>query len=217
VARKQPPEVAGLGRPETPEESQARIAQARAERRGRQTMKNLAWSMLASLGVVALLIFVVVRPDHSLVEPVDWRGVAFEASSQLPAEPVVPELSQQWNANRAEISQVGTTASVWSVGLISDQQGFVFIDQGFGTDSSWLGLRTRQATPTNEVTLGDEGAPGILFQEYDRRANDPQGNYAYLLVHTADQTTIVIGGTSKDAVTEIAQAVAEFLIASTTP
>ena len=217
MAGKQPREVAGLGRPETPEESQARIAQARAERRGRQTMKNLAWSMLASLGVVAVLIFVVVRPDQSLVEPVDWRGVAREASVQLPAEPVVPELSEQWSANRAEISQAGGAATVWSVGFISRHQGFVFIDQGFGTDSSWLGLRTRQALPTNQVVLHGEGSQGILFREYDRRANDPEGNYAYLLVYTGDHTTIVIGGTNKDAVTEIAQAVAEFLIARTAP
>ena len=217
VAGKEPAEVAGLGRAETPEESRARIAKARAERRGRQTIRNLVWSMLASLGVVAVLIFVVVRPDTSLVEPVNWQAVASGAADQLPGDPVTPELSDRWSANRAEISTAPGTSIVWSLGFISPESGFVFVDQGFGADSRWLGLRTRQALPTGERVFEDAEGIEITWIEYDRREADPSGNYAYLLSYTSDQSTIVVGGTTKDAVLEVAGAVAKSLSGDLAP
>jgi len=211
VAKRTPTEVAELGRPETPEETQARIAKARAERRGRQTVRNLVGSLVASLGVMALLIFVVVRPDTSLVETIDWEEVASQAAIQLPAAPVVPTLSPEWTSNRAEITQAAGAEIVWSVGLISADQGFVFIDQGFQADRQWVGVRTRQALSTGDVSLGDTSAP-VIWVEYDRRANNSQSNYAYLLVHSTDTSTIVVGGTRAEAVTEVATAVSEFLM-----
>jgi hypothetical protein len=68
-------------------------------------MRNLVWSVLASLGVVALLVIVVVRPDTNLVEEIDWQEVAEQSSSQLPGEPLVPMLSDLWSANRAEVTK----------------------------------------------------------------------------------------------------------------
>ncbi|MBT7802785.1 MAG: DUF4245 domain-containing protein, partial [Microbacteriaceae bacterium] len=78
MASQEPREVAGLGRPETPAEKHDRVTKARAERRARQTTRNLVWSLLTSLGIVALLIIVVVRPDNTLVESVDYHSVAAE-------------------------------------------------------------------------------------------------------------------------------------------
>jgi hypothetical protein len=174
-------------------------------------MRNLVASLLASLGVMALLIFVVVRPDTSLVEPVDWKQIALQAAPQLPAAPVVPELPEEWVANRAEVSTAPGVEIVWSVGLISPDQGFVFLDQGFGADPQWIGVRTRQALTTGEVTLGEQGAE-LVWVEYDRRANDPDGNYAYLLTHTTPTATIVVGGTRAELVLEVATALTQFLV-----
>jgi len=217
VASKQPAVVAGLGRPETPEETQARLAKARQERRGRQTIRNLVGSLLASLAVVALLVFVVARPDSSLVEEVDWRGLAGQAADQVPGTLVVPDLSGEWSANRAEISSAPGAVVVWSVGFVSQTQGFVFLDQGFDADSSWIQARTRQARQTAELTLGADSGPGLEWIEYDRRAQDPSGNYAYILVHLGDSSTIVVGGTSADAVAEVARVVTESLRKETRP
>jgi hypothetical protein len=169
-------------------------------------MRNLVGSLLASLGVMALLIFVVVRPDSSLVEPIDWQQVASQASAQLPESPVVPELSDEWVANRAEISSAAGVQAVWSVGFVSPDQGFVFLDQGFQADAQWVGVRTRQAQPTGEVSVGAAGDE-VVWVEYDRRANDPDGNYAYILVLSTESSTIVVGGTRAELVLEVATAV----------
>jgi len=211
VAKKEPREVAGLGRPETPEEKRDRVSKARAERRARQTVSNLVWSMLASLGVVAVLIFVVVRPDTNLVEPVDWNAVAVQAESQLPAAPVSPDLPEGWRANRAEVSRAPGAQAVWSIGLLSPNDAFVFLDQGFSADARWVAERTRQARSTGTIDLATEGGEVVVWEEFDRRDTDPNGNYAYLLVAELDSGYVVLGGTSELAVLDVARAVSEFL------
>jgi hypothetical protein len=147
VAGTEPREVAGLGRPETPAEKNERVTKARAERRARQTTRNLVWSLLSSLGIVALLIIVVVRPDANLIESVDYQAVAKEISSEVPSEPITPQLSELWSANRAEISREPGAEITWSIGLLGPESSYVFIDQGFEADASWVSLRT-------ELTLG---------------------------------------------------------------
>ncbi|MDP4971913.1 MAG: DUF4245 family protein, partial [Pontimonas sp.] len=103
--------------PEDPEDKAARLAKARAERKARQNMRNLVWSMLASLGVVALLVIVVVRPDTDLVQQIDWREVAEQSADQLPGDPVTPMLSDLWTSNRAEVTTQTGSEVTWSICL----------------------------------------------------------------------------------------------------
>ncbi len=189
--------------PEHPEDKAARVAKARAERRARQNMRNLIWSMLASLGVVALLVIVVVRPDTNLVNEVDWRVVADQSADQLPGDPVVPMLSDQWVANRAEVSSEPGAEATWSIGLLGPEDSYVFVDQGFGASDEWLALRTERSPSTGEVDLG-YSPDQVTWVEYDRREVDPAGNNAYIVVLETPQSTVVVGGTNAKGVTEVA-------------
>lgn len=207
MSPKAPREVAGLGRPETPDERSARIAKTRAERRSRQTVKNLIWSMLASLGVVIVLVLVVARPDDNLVQPVEWTSVAEKAKEDLSPSVVQPTLPEGWSANRAEVTNEPGTGGVWSLGLISDDRAYVFLDQGFTADASWVAGRTQLSRATGEITVVSPRGQEVVFEEYDRREVDPGGNYAYLLVLALDDSTLVLGGSNAEAVTELASAV----------
>jgi hypothetical protein len=211
VAATGPAEVAGLGRAETPQEKADRIQKARAERKARQNMRNLVWSLLTSLGVVALLVFVVARPDTNLVTPIDWRTVASEASAQAPGELVVPDLSDEWSANRAEISGEAGVSALWSIGLLGPNQSFVFIDQGFDADARWVSLRTRQALQTGTIDVG-LGGDTLSWREFDRTDVDPGGNYAYVLVRETPEATIVVGGNNAESVRLVAEAVTAHLV-----
>jgi hypothetical protein len=183
--------------PEHPEDKAARVAKARAERR------NLIWSMLASLGVVALLVIVVVRPDTNLVNEVDWRVVADQSADQLPGDPVVPMLSDLWVANRAEVSSEPGAEATWSIGLLGPEDSYVFVDQGFGASDEWLALRTERSPSTGEIDLG-YSPDQVTWVEYDRREVDPAGNNAYIVVLETPQSTVVVGGTNAKGVTEVA-------------
>jgi hypothetical protein len=189
--------------PEHPEDKAARVAKARAERRARQNMRNLIWSMLASLGVVALLVIVVVRPDTNLVNEVDWRVVADQSADQLPGDPVVPMLSDLWVANRAEVSSEAGAEATWSIGLLGPEDSYVFVDQGFGASDEWLALRTERSPSTGEIDLG-YSPDQVTWVEYDRREVDPAGNNAYIVVLETPQSTVVVGGTNAKGVTEVA-------------
>ena len=192
--------------PEHPEDKAARVAKARAERRARQNMRNLVWSVLASLGLVALLVIVVVRPDTNLVEEIDWQEVAEQSADQLPGEPVVPMLSDLWSSNRAEVSQEPGADVTWSVGLLGPEDSYVFVDQGFGANDAWVATRVEQSASTGEVLLGY--APNqVEWVEYDRRDMDPTGNNAYVVVFEYEDSIVVVGGTNAKGVIEVANEV----------
>lgn len=189
--------------PESPEVKAQRLARARVERKARQNMRNLIWSLLASFGVVALLVIVVVRPDTNLVPNIDWREVAAESADQLPGEPLVPALSELWRSNRAEVSQEPGGVTTWSIGLLGPEDSYVFMDQGFGADEAWLKLRVRNSSSTGLVTLGY--SPNQTdWVEYDRRDTDRNGNHSYLLVFEARDNIVVVGGTNPRGVKEVA-------------
>lgn len=192
--------------PEDPEAKAARVAKARAERRARQNMRNLIWSLLASLGIVALLVIVVVRPDTNLVQEIDWQEVAAQSADQLPGEPVVPRLSELWSANRAEVSQEPGAEITWSIGLLGPEDSYVFVDQGFGANEAWVAQRVEQSQSTGDVLLGY--APNqVQWREYDRTDVDPGGLNAYVVVLEQDDSIVVVGGTNAKGVNEVANEV----------
>lgn len=190
--------------PEDPAAKAERTAKARAERRARQNMRNLVWSLLASLGLVALLIIVVVRPDTNLVETVDWEEVAEQSESDLPGDPVVPMLSDLWSSNRAEVTSEPGSEATWSIGLIGPEDSYVFVDQGFGASESWVAVRTENFPSTGTIDFGYSGPNILTWVEYDRRDVDSGGNNAYVVVYDAGESIIVVGGTDARGVAEVA-------------
>ena len=110
--------VAELGRPETPEETAARKAENSRNYRARKTVNNLVYSLLATVGVVVLIVLVVPRSDQPLDRAVDWRAVTAEAQQTREQTLVDPELPEGWRATtrrsapRArEASRPGTSDS----------------------------------------------------------------------------------------------------------
>ena len=192
--------------PEDPEAKAARVAKARAERKARQNMRNLIWSLLASLGVVALLVIVVVRPDTNLVQEIDWQDIAAQSADQLPGEPVSPRLSELWTSNRAEVTKEPGADVTWSIGLLGPEDSYVFVDQGFGANDAWVALRVEQSRRTGDVLLGY--APNqVQWTEYDRQDVDSDGLNAYVVVLKQEGSIVVVGGTNARGVTEVANEV----------
>lgn len=73
---KQPPIVAELGRPETPDETAARKAASSKAYRGSQTVRNLVAALLVTVAVVAVIIFAVPRGEPVKAEEIDVAGIA---------------------------------------------------------------------------------------------------------------------------------------------
>ncbi len=135
MAAKTPPVVAELGRPETAEETAARRAETSRKHRANQTLLNLILATAASLGIVAFLFAVVVRPDTSPPEPIDYVAIAESANADVPlAAPTVPV---DWHANAARFrAEFGV--QTWYVGFITADEGFIALNQGIDANVTWV-------------------------------------------------------------------------------
>jgi hypothetical protein len=191
-----------------PDQEAARtVAERRAARRANQTTFNLVLALVASLGIVVFLVAVVVRPE--MTRPtVDFEQVGVEAQRGVDEPLAVPDLPDDWTANRAEF--IGTSpdgVARWEVGFLTPEGQYIGLVQGIEANPSWLADQVRSAFPGGTERIG-----GLAWESYDRRDVDDPGNLEYALVATTGASTIVLGGTASDAeFAELAAAVAEGL------
>ena len=156
------PIVAELGRPETPEEEAARRAENSRLYRQRKTVNNLIFSMLATLGVVAIIFFAVPRADETPAWQVDYRAVAETAQANVSSAIVVPSLEDTWVANAAEVRTGADGTSEWRIGFVTPSQGYIGFEQAFGANSAWVSARMEGTTPVSTVIVD-----GITWDVYD--------------------------------------------------
>lgn len=122
-----------------------------AKHRAKQTVINLALSLIATLGIVLVTVLIVPRDDSNRIKPVDYIAVATtaEASSKLNlATPVLPD---GWWANQARWN--GTAADgvkTWKVGFVGPKNQYVGMTQGFGVNQTWIALQTVGYVPNSE-------------------------------------------------------------------
>jgi hypothetical protein len=192
VARR-PAEVAGLGRPETPQETADRKAAASRRRRANQTVFNLVVATVASLGIVLFLVLVVPRPDSQEIQTVDWRAVAEQTGSSEPL--LAPTLPDDWAANDAQLRSVSQVPT-WYIGFITpgpDSQ-FIALNQGLEANPTWQADVLREAAPTGETEIA-----GVSWTVYDQRTEAAPGNHAYALSAELDGDVVILHGTADDA------------------
>jgi hypothetical protein len=193
------PIVAELGRAETPDEVADRKAAASARRRSNQTALNLVFALLASLGVVALVVLVVVRPSSIARDAIDYTAVAADAQGSVDLHLVAPALPEGWTANRAElVTGGGDGIDSWQIGLLTPGEQYIGLVQGIRVDARWVSEQTADADATHSVTIGNR-----VWQIYDRRDAEDPGNLAYAMTTVEGDSTIVLGGTASDAEFEV--------------
>lgn len=200
--KRQPRVVAELGRPETAEETAARKAENSRLYRQRKTVNNLILSLLATLGVVAIIFFAVPRPDTPPNWEVDYLQIAEDAQLAVTSPLVTPRMPADWKANSAKLKLSNDKVTTWSVGFITPTNEYIGYRQALQADASWLSNHLEQLPTTATTTIG-----GLDWQVYDNRSAEDAGNLAYALVTTANGDTFVLNGTASDD--EFAQAAAE--------
>jgi hypothetical protein len=189
------------------QEAAPTAAERRAARRANQTTFNLVLALLASLGLVALLVAVVVRPEGSL-PTVDYRAVGATAQGSVDQPLAVPELTAGWSANRAELfGAPADGVTRWEVGFLTPDGEYIALTQGIDANDSWLADVVRSARASSTESHG-----GLTWDVYDRRDVPDAGNVEYALVTTSGASTVVLGGTaSPEEFAVLATAVAKDL------
>lgn len=189
------------------QEAAPTAAERRAARRANQTTFNLIIALVASLGLVLLLVVVVVRPE--VTRPtVDFAQVGADAQGSVEEPLAIPDLPSTWAANRAQlVPDPADGVTRWEIGLLTPDGEYIELVQGVDANDSWVADRVRSARSEGTERLG-----GLRWDRYDRRDVEDAGNVEFALVTTSGASTIVLSGTATDAEFEtVAIAVAESL------
>jgi len=203
---KAPAIVAELGRPETPEETAARKAESSRNHRTRQTVNNLVYSLLATLALVAVIVFAVPRPASTPPKNVDYMKVAEQGQGSEPDPLVAPKLPKGWTSNSAELrTETSDHVDSWYIGLITPQDQYIGITQGFKANETWLAAQLSNSAATTTGAIG-----GVKWTVYDNRHTSRDvGDAQYALTaHAGDSTYVLFGTAPSSDFTTVAKALA---------
>lgn len=191
--QKPPPIVAELGRPETPEETAARKAENSRKHRAKQTSNNLWLSLLATVGLVTIIVLLVPRGEITEAKAIDFAAVAAEAQGGVTIPLVVPELPTGWRSNSAELrTQSADGVDVWYVGLLTPSNEYLGFSQGIDANESWLAATMQDSRASASERIG-----GYDWTVYDNRESSADvGNVEYALALNTLESTYAIFGTA---------------------
>ena len=187
-----PPVVAELGRAETAEETAARKAESSRAYRSSQTFRHLIAALLATLAVVAVVIFAVPRGEVAAPPPIDVsaEASALELSQGRPV--VAPDVPEGWRVNSARVE--GDAVPAWTVVYVPGPVGYLRVAQGFDADPAWVSRTLHGAASDGQVAID-----GIVWDEYVVPDPAAAGNISYALAAGAGADTILIYGTAEPA------------------
>ena len=195
AAKRAPRVVAELGRPETPAETKTRLAENSRKYRSHKTVNNLILSLLATLGMVLVLVLLVPRSEAPQNRDVDFAAVAAQVQPGLTDPLLVPDLPSGWTANAAQWRLGGSDKiPSWYIGLITANTEFIGLTQALGANPSWLADELADAPVAGTVTIA-----GVTWDVYRNTApEDDRGNFESALVTTSGDSTYLLVGTADD-------------------
>ena len=202
-ASKPPRDVAELGRPETPEETAVRKAENSRQYRARKTVNNLIYSLLATLGVVAIIFFAVPRPDIPKNWEVDYAAVGVEAQSSVEGPLITPDMPAAWRANVAKIDRVDGLP-VWKVNFLTPTDEYITYRQVFGADQAELRRILEDRLPAGDFALGAGQVWTTFALNSDNEGAEPV-DYA-LATFAFEDAFILTGSGTVEEFAELARA-----------
>jgi hypothetical protein len=192
---KEPKIVAGLGRAETPSETQARKAENSRLYIQRKTVNNLVLSLLATVGLVAVIFFAVPRSNEVPNWQVDYVALSEQAALSIGGTLITPQMPKDWAANAAEVrSSAGDGVTSWYIGFITPNSEFIGYEEALVANPTWVANVLDGNAATGTRTIG-----GREWTEYDYRSTEDAKNLAYSLVTVNGASTFVLYGTASDA------------------
>ena len=167
-----------------------------AKRRAQQTLINLVLSLLASLGVMILVLLVVPRDDSNRIQHVDYISVGKQVSANGNVPLVNPKVPKGWWANSARWQGAKSDGvASWYVGFVGPKGQYIGLTQGFNTNPTWLALQTTVSLSNGELTV--DGRTWNIYQNPTK--NNPPKTRDYIISTTIGSDDILLYGTASQA------------------
>ncbi len=196
------PIVAELGRPETPEETAARKAESSRAYRSSQTIRSLVAALIATLAIVAVIVFAVPRGEPASAPHIDVARIAADVESTMDSPVIVPDLGTFWRVNDAGLT--GGATNVWDVTLApaaDEERGFIKVAQAFQADSGWAPQRLNGIAPTDTITIS--GRTWDVFKVGEAGAKQ---NITYAIgTQAGDDYVLLYGSRSAASTADLAE------------
>ena len=169
------------------------MSDAAAKRRAKQTVNNLALSLIVTVLATALIIMIVPRDDSMQIQEVDYVLEANNAQAAIGQTLFVPEIEDAWWSNSARLEATGGVDS-WFIGLVTSSNQFIGVKQGFGVNPTWLALELQGNWQSGEIEVNDK-----TWQVWeDLTPSQPKDTKHYALVYEYEQNAILIYGTATE-------------------
>lgn len=162
-----------------------------AQRRAKQTIRNLVLSLIVTTGLVAAIYLGVPRDDSNRITAVDYQSISVSASDSLGQQALSPEVPADWWANAARLE---TTLGVvsWYVGFVTEDNQYIGLSQAFDSNSSWESSLLSSNFQDGQIELS-----GLTWEIWPTlNPSSPPGTTEYALLHRLDNSVVVIYGTA---------------------
>ncbi|MFS2240813.1 DUF4245 family protein [Microbacterium sp. OR16] len=198
---REPRVVAGLGRPETAQETADRKAEASRVYRSSQTFRNLIAALIVTVAVVAIVVLGVPRGEVPDRPAIDVAAIAADVETSMQRPALVVEADDYWRVNEAALS--GGSTRVWTITLApaaDDARGFVRVAQAFDADVTWAPQVLDGMAPNGTTTIA-----GREWDEFDLRGRG-SANISYAIGTQAGPDYVLLyGSQSPEATAELAE------------
>ena len=178
-----------------------------AEYRAKQTVRNLIYSLLVTLGLVLAIILGVPRDDSNRLQAVDYTAIAASASQTEGTLVLAPKIPADWYSNAARLDQTLGVRG-WYVGFVTEENEFIGLSQAFETNPSWEAEILKTNFLEGEIELA-----GLTWEIWPTiNPQSPPGTKEFALKHSFGESVVVIYGTADRSDFElVAQAIADNL------
>lgn len=163
------------------------------ERRAKQTVNNLLLSLLATAGLVLVLIFIVPRDDSSRIPHIDYAAVAEQASIASEKDVLAPALPKDWWSNKATwLGQPVDAVPRFEVGFVGPNNQYIGMTQAFGVNPTWLALTLKDVVLSKEHKNPGSNFVWSIYQS--PVVNNPPKTRDIIWITNVDEDSILLYG-----------------------
>jgi Protein of unknown function (DUF4245) len=155
--------------------------------RGSETVGDAVRSLVALLGIVAAIViaFTVMRPDPRGPQSVDYSGILEHVRAEYPYPVLAPTpVPPGWTATSVEQTPAAS-GNRWRLGFVTDDDGFVGLEQSDGEIESFLADRLEDFTEDGTVEVD-----GATWQRWIESGDAPD---RALVLNQGGVATVVLG------------------------
>ena len=168
------------------------------EHRAKQTVNNLLLSLLATAGLVLVLVLVVPRDDSSRIVHVDYQAVASQASVSSKHIILSPELPAGWWSNKATwLATPVDAVPRFEVGFVGPKNQYIGMTNAFGVNPTWMALTLKDVVITKTFSISGKSVEWSVYKSAE--VHTPAKTRDVIWVATYGNDAVLLYGDGSEA------------------